>query len=96
MEDFNSFVNNQHNNSNNPKMSMDKNLFDLISSLSNKFGGKNQSDLIKAIYEEAKKGKQNGTLSNADIDNFTQMLSPLLDDKKRKILYKVTEELKKI
>ena len=97
MEDFNSFAYNQSKNPNdNQKMSMDKNLFDLITSLSNKFDGKNQSELIKAIYEEAKKGKQNGTLSNADIDNFREMLSPLLDDKKRKILIKVTEELKKI
>ena len=97
MEDFNSFASNQGKNpNNNQKMSMDKNLFDLITSLSNKFDGKNQSELIKAIYEEAKKGKQNGTLSNADIDNFREMLSPLLDDKKRKILLKVTEELKKI
>jgi hypothetical protein len=96
MEDFNSFVKNQHENPTPDKLNMDKNLFGLISSLSNKFDGKSQSDLIKAIYEEAKKGKQNGTLSNADIDNFREMLSPLLDDKKRKILLKVTEELKKI
>ena len=95
MEDFNSFANNQKDNPN-QKMTMDGNLFNLITSLSNKFDGKSQTELIKAIYEEAKKGKQNGTLSNADIDNFSQMLSPLLDDKKRKILLKVTEELKKI
>ena len=95
MEDFNSFANNQKDNPN-QKMTMDGNLFNLITSLSNKFDGKSQTELIKAIYEEAKKGKQNGTLSNADIDNFSQMLSPLLDDKKRKILIKVTEELKKI
>ena len=95
MEDFNSFANNQKDNPN-QKMTMDGNLFNLITSLSNKFDGKSQTELIKAIYEEAKKGKQNGTLSNADIDNFSQMLSPLLDDKKRKILFKVTEELKKI
>ena len=95
MEDFNSFANNQKDNPN-QKMTMDGNLFNLITSLSNKFDGKSQTELIKAIYEEAKKGKQNGTLSNADIDNFSQMLSPLLDDKKRKILNKITEELKKI
>lgn len=95
MEDFNSFANNQKDNPN-QKMTMDGNLFNLITSLSNKFDGKSQTELIKAIYEEAKKGKQNGTLSNADIDNFSQMLSPLLDDKKRKILIKITEELKKI
>ena len=53
-------------------------------------------EAVKAIYDEALKGKQNGTLTNNDIDNFVAMLSPLLDDKKRKILTKITEELKKI
>lgn len=96
MEDFNSFAKNNKRPSDKGGMNMDKNLYNLISSLSNKFDGKSQSDLIKAIYDEALKGKQNGTLTNNDIDNFVAMLSPLLDDKKRKILTKITEELKKI
>ena len=49
-----------------------------------------------AIYEEAKKGKSNGTLTNQEIDNFALMLSPMLDDKQRKILNKVVNELKKL
>ena len=49
-----------------------------------------------AIYKEAKRGKQAGTLTNADIDNFANMLSPFLDDKKRSMLNKIVGELKKI
>lgn len=99
MQDFNSFVNdeqNKNNTQNSGQFNMDSNLYNLINSLAGRFDGKSQSELIKAIYEEAKKGKQNGTLSNADIDNFIAMLSPLLDEKKQKILYKITDELKKI
>jgi hypothetical protein len=68
----------------------------LISSLSARFDGKNQTELLSAIYNEAKKGKERGTLTNKDIDNFANMLSPLLDDQKRKMLKKVVNELKKI
>ena len=49
-----------------------------------------------AIYEEAKKGKRQGTLTNAEIDNFKMILSPMLDDKQKRVLNKVVNELKKI
>lgn len=95
MQDFNSFVNNEKQKQQNFS-GMDKNLYDLVGSLAGRFDGKSQQDLIKAIYEEAKKGKQNGTLTNAQIDAFVNQLSPLLDDKKRKMLIKIANELKKI
>ena len=97
MQDFNSFANGQKGKRNNAvPEGMDKNLYNLVSALAGKFDGKSQSDLIKAIYDEAKKGKQNGTLSNADIDKFVAMLTPMLDDKKQKMLIKIASELKKI
>ena len=96
MQDFNSYVNSQKGKEQDAIKGMDKNLYNLVQSLANKFDGKSQTELIKAIYSEAKKGKQNGTLTDAEIDNFASMLSPLLDDKKRKMLNKITEELKKI
>ncbi len=96
MQDFNSYVNSQNNKQKDGANGIDKNLYNLVQSLAGRFDGKSQGELIKAIYEEAKKGKQKGTLSNADIDNFVNMLSPMLDDKKRKMLLKIAEELKKI
>lgn len=96
MQDFNSFANGRKEKDNGAPDGMDKNLYNLVSSLAGRFDGKSQGELIKAIYEEAKKGKQNGTLSNADIDNFVNMLSPMLDEKKQKMLYKIANELKKI
>ena len=93
--DFNEYVkNNSSNGANNAHV--DKGLFDLVNSLASRFDGKNQSELLMAIYEEAKKGKRQGTLTNAEIDNFSLMISPMLDDKQRKVLNKIVKELKKI
>lgn len=92
MQDFNDYVNSSKKNADVDT----SNLFNLVNSLAGKFDGKSQNELMRAVYEEAKKGKKNGTLTNADIDNFATMLAPLIDDGKRKMLYKIVEELKKI
>ena len=92
MQDFNSFVgDNSQNNG-----GINDNLISLITSLATKYNNATETELLKAIYEEAKRGKERGTLTNADIENFVAMLTPMLDEKKRKILYKVADELKKI
>ena len=97
MQDFNDYLkNNQYSEKNVENGGVDKNLFDLVNSIAIRFDGKNQNQLLMAIYEEAKKGKSNGTLTNQEIDNFALMLSPMLDDKQRKILNKVVNELKKL
>ena len=95
MQDFNDYVNGGEN-SQSDYSGVNPDLLNLVKGLAGRFEGKNQNELIKAIYLEAKKGKENGTLSNADIDNFVSTLSPMLDDKKRKMLYKIADELKKI
>ena len=95
--DFNEYAkNNQYSSKDTGGGQIDQNIFNLVNSLSSRFDGKNQTELLTAIYEEAKKGKRQGTLSNQEIDNFALMLSPMLDDKQRKILKKVVAELKKI
>ena len=95
--DFNEYAkNNQYSKKNTDGGQIDQNIFNLVNSLSSRFDGKSQTELLSAIYEEAKKGKRQGTLSNQEIDNFALMLSPMLDDKQRKILKKVVAELKKI
>ncbi len=90
MEDFNEYAKNAKDEF------PDKNIFNLVSSIAAKYDGKSQNELLAAIYKEAQKGKRAGTLTNAEIDNFAKMLSPLLDDKKRAMLNKVVAELKKI
>ena len=93
MQDFNEFSKNSNEKAGN---NGNDNLYDLVKNLSKKFDGKSQNDLLKAIYQEALKGKKNGTLTNEQIDNFRKMLYPILDEKKRKILDKVVEEIKRI
>lgn len=71
-------------------------IFELVKKIANNFDGKSNKDLLSAIYTEAKKGKQNGTLTNEEIDKFAIVLSPFLDDKQAKLLSKIVNELKKI
>ena len=73
---------------------MDKSVFSYFSSLAAKYEGKSGDELIKAILKEAEKGRKNGTLTDADIDNFAATLSPMLNDKQRKILDGVVKKLK--
>lgn len=90
MEDFNDYAKKQE------SKTASGDIFGLVGSLAKKFDGKNQTELLKAVYEEAKKGKRNGTLSNADIDNFAAMLAPMLDAKQKNVLHKVVAELKRL
>ncbi len=94
MQDFNQFSNDFDNL--NVSDNIDQGLLGMVNSIAKKFDGKNQNDLLKAIYLEAEKGKRNGTLTNEQLDAFANMLAPALDDKKRKLLAKVVAELKKI
>ena len=91
MEDFK-----EYNSRKNREEQNSFNVFDMVKNLSQKFDGKSTNDLLSAIYKEAEKGKRQGTLSNADLDNFAMTIYPFLDDKKRKYLKKIVDELKKI
>ena len=94
MEDFNEYAQRVEDTA--KEDTQTENLFNLVSSIATKYNGKSQNELLMAIYKEAEKGKRNGTLSNADIDNFAQTISPFLDDKKKRMLNKIVDELKKI
>ena len=97
MEDFNEYIKNGGDGGfDNGKIDENTDLFKLVNSLATRFDGKSSGELLSAIYREAEKGKRNGTLSNAEIDNFGQMIAPFLGDKKKKILDKVIDQLKKI
>ena len=50
-------------------------LFKMVTELSQKFDGKSQNELLKAIYVEAERNKRNGTLTNDQIDTFVSLLS---------------------
>ena len=100
MQDFNDYVNSsKSNNDKNGSYSNTgdyDNIMNMVSNLAGKFDGKSQNDLMRAVYEQAKKGKKNGTLKNSDIDRFASMLAPMLDSSQKKMLNRVVAELKKI
>jgi hypothetical protein len=94
MQDFNDYVKN--NKASGQSASANDDIMKMVGSLASKFDGRNQTDLMRAVYEQAKKGKMNGTLKNSDIDNFASMLAPMLDGNQKKMLFKIVAELKKI
>ena len=69
--------------------------FELLKRVASKYEGASESDLITAILSEAKKSRERGNLSNAEIDNFANTISPMLNDKQRKRLFAVIESIKR-
>ncbi len=69
---------------------------ELAKTLSKAMNGKSQGQLLQTIIAEAERGKREGTLTNADLDNFYNALSPMLDGFKRKKLKEVITRLKSI
>lgn len=65
-----------------------------FSALASKYEGKNADEIMRAILKEAEKGRKNGTLSDKDIDDFSDMISPMPTDGQRKTLDKVVKRLK--
>jgi len=69
---------------------------ELAKALSKAMNGKSESQILRTILAEAERGKRDGTLTNADLDNFYNALYPLLDGFKRKKLKEVITRLKSI
>ncbi len=67
----------------------------LLKEFASKYQGKSEEEVLREIYKMAIDGKKKGTLSNEEIDNFAAMIAPMLDEEKRKKLYKIVEKLKK-
>ena len=87
MRDFNNYKPNGN--------SKDAGAYDMLKKFANKYEGASKNDLISAIKKEAEKGRKNGTLSNKDIDNFANMLLPMLNNSQKAELKKIVEELKR-
>ncbi len=69
---------------------------ELAKALSKTMNGKSETQILHTILAEAERGKREGTLTNADLDNFYNALSPLVDGFKRKKLKEVIMRLKSI
>lgn len=60
------------------------------------FYGKSQKDVWQAIIAQAEKGKKEGTLTNADLDNFYSSAYPILNGAQRQKLKSVIKKLKEL
>ncbi len=69
---------------------------ELAKAISKAMNGKSEGQLLRTIIAEAERGKREGTLSNADLDNFYNALSPMIDGVKRKKLKEVITKLKNL
>ena len=58
--------------------------------------GKSEGQLWSTILAEAERGKREGRLTNADLDNFYNTVSPMVNGAKRKKLKEVITRLKGI
>ena len=97
MKDFKSYTPEENNNTNdNPKTQDVNDTVNLAKAISKAMNGKSQGQLLSTIIAEAERGKRNGTLTNADLDNFYNALAPLVDGFKRKKLKEVITQLKNI
>ncbi|MDE6075367.1 MAG: hypothetical protein K2G26_02910 [Clostridia bacterium] len=64
--------------------------------LAKAFEGKSEAQIFQTIIAQAEQGKRDGTLTNADLDNFYNTLAPLLDGFKRQRLKGIIAKLKAI
>lgn len=64
--------------------------------LARAFDGKSEGQILQTIIAQAEEGKRNGTLTNADLDNFYKALAPMLDGFKRQKLKNIISRLKAI
>ena len=67
---------------------------EILTAFAKKYEGKSEKDLIAEILAVAKESRKKGTLSDAEIDRYVQMLAPMLGEEKRKKLFAVSKKLK--
>lgn len=72
------------------------NTVELAKVLTKAMAGKNEGQILHTIIAEAERGKREGTLTNADLDNFYNALAPFVDGFKRRKLKEVINRLKSI
>lgn len=97
MKDFKSFSDGRDGKGNSPNggFENDKGV-NMIKKVAAGMQGKSSGDIMRAVIEEAERGKRAGTLTNADLDNFYNLMAPTLDGFKRQKLKSIIARLKRI
>ncbi len=97
MKDFKSFSDGRDGKGNSPDGGFeDDKGVNMIKKVAAGMQGKSSGDIMRAVIEEAERGKRAGTLTNADLDNFYNLMAPTLDGFKRQKLKSIIARLKRI
>lgn len=65
-----------------------------VKSLVDHYQGKSEAELLADLQDTVKKERAAGTMSNARMDSFAQMLGPMLDPSQRQRMQAILEQLK--
>lgn len=68
----------------------------LLKNLLKNYEGKNQREIIDDIVKIAEEKRRQGTLTDGELDNFYQMLLPMVNAEQKKLLDDVIARLKKL
>ena len=60
-----------------------------------KYSGKSKSELQSELFKMVSKNKQSGQLSDAQIEKFTEQVSPMLEAKQKQRLNEIVSMIKK-
>ena len=90
MNDFKNYKPPEDKDNNNPSTS------EMASYIARAMNGKSENQLWRSILAEAERGKREGRLTNADLDNFYNTISPMVDGAKRRKLKESIARLKQI
>ena len=97
MKDFKSFSDGRDGKGNSPDSGFENDKgVNMIKKVAAGMQGKSSGDIMRAVIEEAERGKRAGTLTNADLDNFYNLMAPTLDGFKRQKLKSIIVRLKRI
>ena len=69
--------------------------FDLLKEVATKYEGASEGDLISSILSEAKRAREEGRLTDSEIESFVYTISPMLNPAQRKQLEMVVRQIKK-
>lgn len=81
-------------NGENQKQEIPKNAFEMLKNIASTYEGASKQDLISAIISEATKSRKNGTLTDAEIENFVKTISPMLNASQKTMLDGVIKTIK--
>lgn len=97
MKDFKSYKPEENGKGQNTDKNADvEQTVNLAAAMAKAFNGKSEGQIWQTILQQAEQGKRNGTLTNADLDNFYNALAPLVDGFKRQKLKSIISKLKAI